>query len=150
CGLINPDRPAQMAEIRAQSHRYTGSLRVIPVGAARSRRQLIFETGHSRLCQDGRNRLIAAVVTEQLPSMENGHREMAEITISNVMKAYAQDAERLASEQGISLDYTEESLERVDLLLHEITGDTILTPRTPEEAGQLWALAKIYGGYLGE
>jgi len=82
--------------------------------------------------------------------MENGHREMAEITISNVMKAYAQDAERLASEQGISLDYTEESLERVDLLLHKITGDTILTPRTPEEAAQLWALAKIYGGYLGE
>jgi hypothetical protein len=27
CGLINPDEPAQMAEIRAQSHRYTGPLR---------------------------------------------------------------------------------------------------------------------------
>ena len=75
---------------------------------------------------------------------------MAEITISDVMKAYAQDAERLASEQGISLDYTEESLERVDLLLHKIAGDTVRTPRTPEEASQLWALAKIYGGYLGE
>jgi hypothetical protein len=75
---------------------------------------------------------------------------MAEITISNVMKAYAQDAERLASEQGISLDYTEESLERVDLLLHKIASDTVLAPRTPEEASQLWALAKIYGGYLGE
>ena len=75
---------------------------------------------------------------------------MADITISNVMKAYAQDAERLASEQGISLDYTEESLERVDLLLHEIAGNTVLTPRTPEEASQLWGLSKIYGGYLGE
>lgn len=39
--------------------------------------------------------------------------DIAEMTITNVMKAYAQDAERLASEQGISLDYTEESLERV-------------------------------------
>lgn len=66
------------------------------------------------------------------------------------MKAYAQDAERLASEQGISLDYTQESLERVDLLLHKIAGDNVLTPRTPEETSQLWALAKIYGGYLGE
>jgi hypothetical protein len=75
---------------------------------------------------------------------------MAEITISDVMKAYAQDAERLASEQGISLDYTEESLARVDLLLHKIAGDTVRTPRTPEEASQLWALSKIYGGYLGE
>ena len=75
---------------------------------------------------------------------------MAEITISNVMKAYARDAERLALEQGISLDYTEESLERVDLLLRKIAGDTVLTLRTPEEASQLWALAKIYGGYLGE
>jgi hypothetical protein len=75
---------------------------------------------------------------------------MADITISDVMKAYAQDAERLASEQGISLDYTEESLERVDLLLHKIAGDTVVTPRTPEEASQLWAFAKIYGGYLGE
>src|SRR5215475_10345271 len=69
---------------------------------------------------------------------------------SELMKAYAQDVERLASEQGILLDDTEESLERVDLLLHKIAGDTVLTPRTPEEASQLWALAKIYGGYLGE
>jgi hypothetical protein len=75
---------------------------------------------------------------------------MAEITISDVMKEYAQDAKRLASEQGISLDDTEESLERVDLLLHKIAGNTVLTPRTPEEASQLWALAKIYGGYVGE
>jgi len=67
-----------------------------------------------------------------------------------LMKAYAQDVERLASEQRILLDDTEESLERVDLLLHKIAGDTVLTPRTPEEASQLWALAKIYGGYLGE
>ena len=75
---------------------------------------------------------------------------MAEITISNVMKAYAQDAERLASEQGISLDYTEDSLERVDLLLHKISGHAVRAPKTSEEESQLWALAKIYGGYLGE
>jgi hypothetical protein len=75
---------------------------------------------------------------------------MAEITISDVMKAYAQDAERLASEQGISLDYTEESLEHVDLLVRQVAGDNVLTARTPEEESQLWTLSKIYGGYLGE
>jgi len=75
---------------------------------------------------------------------------MAEITISNVMKAYAQDAERLASEQGISLDYTEESLEHVALLVRQVAGDNVLTARTPEEESQLWTLSKTYGGYLGE
>ena len=75
---------------------------------------------------------------------------MAEITISNVMKAYAQDAERLASGQGISLDYTEESLEHVALLVRQVAGDNVLTARTPEEESQLWTLSKTYGGYLGE
>src|SRR5215472_1356021 len=58
------------------------------------------------------------------------------------MKAYAQDVERLVSEQGILLDDTEESLERVDLLLHKIAGDTVLTPRTPDEASQLWGVGQ--------
>src|SRR5215831_2266541 len=75
---------------------------------------------------------------------------MANITISDVMRAYAQDAERFASEQGISLDYTEESLDRVDLLLHRIAGDGVLAPKTPEEADQLWTFAKVYGGCLGK
>jgi len=52
--------------------------------------------------------------------------------------------------KALDLDYTEESLERVDILLHGIAGDAVLNPRTPEEESQLWALAKIYGGYLGE
>ena len=30
CGLINPDKPARMAEIRAQSHRYTGRFGLFP------------------------------------------------------------------------------------------------------------------------
>ena len=58
------------------------------------------------------------------------------------MKAYAQDVERLVSEQGILLDDTEESLERVDLLLHKIAGDTVLTPKMPEEASQLWGVGQ--------
>ena len=61
---------------------------------------------------------------------------------SELMKAYAQDVERLASEQGILLDDTEESLERVDLLLHKIAGDTVLTPKMPEEASQLWGVGQ--------
>jgi hypothetical protein len=75
---------------------------------------------------------------------------MADVTISDVMRAYAQDAERLASEEGVALDYTEKSLEGVDLLLHRIAGDGVLAPKTPEEEARLWTLAKVYGSYLGE
>jgi hypothetical protein len=53
------------------------------------------------------------------------------------MKAYAEDAERLASEQGISLDYTEEGLERIDLLLYQIAGDTVRGHATGSEQNPL-------------
>jgi hypothetical protein len=66
------------------------------------------------------------------------------------MKAYAQDAERLALKEGVSLDYTEKSLESVDALLYQIAGDSVVPPKTPEVEEQLWTLAKVYGGYLGE
>jgi hypothetical protein len=75
---------------------------------------------------------------------------MAKVTISDVMRAYAQDAESHAARQGITLDYTESSLDGIDLILHSIAGDGVLTPKTPDDEEQLWTLAKMYGGYLGE
>jgi hypothetical protein len=75
---------------------------------------------------------------------------MPDVTIADVMKAYAQDAEHLALKEGVSLDYTEKSLEGVDALLHRIAGDGVVPPKTPKEEEQLWTLAKVYGGYLGE
>ena len=74
---------------------------------------------------------------------------MADVTITDVMKAYAQDAEGLALKEGISLDYTEK-IEGVDALLRQIAGDSVVPPNTPAEEEQLWMLAKVYGGYLGE
>ena len=75
---------------------------------------------------------------------------MADVTITDVMKAYAQDAEGLALKEGVSLDYTEKSLEDVDAILHQIAGNGVVPPKTPDEEEQLWTLAKVYGGYLGE
>jgi hypothetical protein len=75
---------------------------------------------------------------------------MANATISQQMQAYAEDAEHLAANRGLTLDYTEPSLETVDQLLTAITGAGVISPRTPEEEEQIWALAKVYGGYVGE
>jgi hypothetical protein len=75
---------------------------------------------------------------------------MADVTISVVMKAYAEDAVRIASKQGVTLDYTETSLESVDAILTTISGASVLSPKSHEEEDQLWTLAKVYGGYLGE
>lgn len=75
---------------------------------------------------------------------------MTDMTITDVMRAYAQDAERFALKKGVTLDYTEKSLEGVDALLDLIAGDGVVPPNTPEEQEQLWTLAKAYGGYVGE
>jgi hypothetical protein len=79
-----------------------------------------------------------------------GEQNMADVTITDVMKAYAQDAERLALKEGVTLDYTEKSLEGVDAILNQIAGDDVVPPKTAEEEDRLWTLAKAYGGYLGE
>ncbi|CAN5485717.1 hypothetical protein BH11PLA2_BH11PLA2_34220 [soil metagenome] len=75
---------------------------------------------------------------------------MADVTISNVMQAYAQDAERFALKRGVTLDYSEMSLEGVDALLKEIAGDDIVVPKTADDEDMLWTLSKVYGGYIGE
>ena len=53
---------------------------------------------------------------------------MAEVTIADVMAAYAKDAERHAWGNGIVLDYSGSSLERVDEVLWKIAGEGVLTP----------------------
>src|SRR5438093_8501806 len=75
---------------------------------------------------------------------------MADVTISDVMTAYAEDAERHALKFGTVLDYSEQSLELVDVVLQQIAGEGILSPKTAVEEEQLWTLSKMYGGYLGE
>jgi hypothetical protein len=75
---------------------------------------------------------------------------MADVTIADVMQAFAHDAERLALKRGITLDYTEKSLDDVDAILDQIAGGSIVPPKTAEEKEQLWTVAKVYGGYLGE
>jgi hypothetical protein len=79
-----------------------------------------------------------------------GTKTMAEVTIAVLMKAYAQDAEDLALNAGITLDYTEKSLEDIESILHQIAGDSVIDPTSTEEEDRLWTLAKIYGAYLGE
>jgi len=71
-------------------------------------------------------------------------------TITDVMKAYARDAEADARKRGFVLDYSEASLETVDRILNGITAGDVLNAQTESENENLWILSKMYGGYLGE
>lgn len=77
---------------------------------------------------------------------------MAEVTIDEVMKAYANDAVRLAARHGVALDYSEESLEAVDGLMWQesFIGPTPRTPESAEDEATLWTLSKTLGAYVGE
>ena len=75
---------------------------------------------------------------------------MSDPTISDVMEAYARDAETDARKRGIALDYSETSLALVDRILETITPDGVLIPKSPAEEDALWILSKIYGGYVGQ
>ena len=70
--------------------------------------------------------------------------------ISQVMEAYAKDAEVDARTRGITLDYSELSLNQVDQILEMLTQGGVLTPKSPAEEEQLWLLSKKYGGYIGQ
>src|SRR5690349_4802755 len=70
--------------------------------------------------------------------------------ISQVMEAYAKDAEADARMRGITLDYSESSLNRVDQILEMLAPGSTLTPKSPAEEEQLWLLSKKYGGYIGQ
>ncbi|SRR6266567_8318341 len=71
-------------------------------------------------------------------------------SISDVMEAYAKDAETDARKRGVALDYSEASLEHVDKILETIVPDGVLKPQSQTEEDDLWLLSKKYGGYVGQ
>ena len=71
-------------------------------------------------------------------------------SISEVMEAYAKDAVTHACNRGVTLDYSEASLESVDRILEMLTSGGVISPSSPAEENQLWVLSKMYGGYTGE
>jgi hypothetical protein len=75
---------------------------------------------------------------------------MEDVTLDDVMKAFAEDAVRLARGHGIVLDFSEPSLEQVDLILYDLARDGVITPQTPQEDEALWLTSQILGGYVGE
>jgi len=79
-----------------------------------------------------------------------------ELTISDVMQAYAEDAVDLARQRySIDLDYSEASVKDVEAILttmyYALPTDLLsrLLRRRPTDE-QIWQMAKVWGGYVGE
>ena len=81
-----------------------------------------------------------------------GSKTLHSPTLDDVFKAYANDAVAFAERRGIALDYSEESLDRIDDILAspEIVGRTPREPASPEEEDEMWTLSKMLGAYVGE
>ncbi len=78
---------------------------------------------------------------------------MTDADAAEIMREYAEQAVAQASKQhDILLDYTEQSLLRLDMLLSRLTNNSVrpLPPPDSEDEATLWLVAKAYGGYLGE
>lgn len=81
---------------------------------------------------------------------------MAEPTIADVMQAYAQDAVDMARERfQTHLDFSENSIEQVEKILTTLynalpKGTLGKWLRRGPSQDQLWQMAKIWGGYVGE
>jgi hypothetical protein len=78
---------------------------------------------------------------------------MADVTIADVMRAYANDAVTYAQRTGKArLDFSERSLEDVDHILAEQVKCGLLVPDALSESGrnELWGFCKMMGGYVGE
>jgi hypothetical protein len=77
---------------------------------------------------------------------------MRDPNIDDLMKVYAVDAVAAAARRGVTLDYSEESLNRVDELLgrESFIGRTPRGPESPEDEERLWTLSKMLGAYVGE
>ncbi|MEW6142376.1 MAG: hypothetical protein AB1597_04365 [Chloroflexota bacterium] len=80
---------------------------------------------------------------------------MAEPTIGDMMKAYAEDATEMAAKQfGEALDFSEDSLKTVEKILDGISKTIprgfakVFKPKPSDE--QIWQMSKIWGGYIGE
>ncbi|PLT29889.1 hypothetical protein [Peribacillus deserti] len=79
---------------------------------------------------------------------------MTDLTMKDVMASYSEDALDLASQMGISLDYSEHSIKILDEILEEYhrglpRGIKELFVRSPTEE-DIIQMSKIWGGYLGE
>ncbi len=76
-------------------------------------------------------------------------------TISDVMKAYSEDAVDMANKEfGETLDFSEDSLRAVERILDRVSstiprGLGRLLKRKPSDE-QIWEMSKIWGGYIGE
>lgn len=72
--------------------------------------------------------------------------------IEQIMKAYANDAVSLAKESGLSLDYSEKSLEDIDAVLNSFVGgaEKIVEQYDKDLEERLWLISKIFGAYVGE
>jgi len=75
-------------------------------------------------------------------------------TISDMMEQYAADAVRLAPEFGVTLDYSESSLEVLERILDQLAGKFLSPEMEPsaEDSMQqeLDSVSRIWGGYFGE
>jgi hypothetical protein len=76
-----------------------------------------------------------------------------ESKIPQLMQLYAQDAVKFAKERfNVELDFSEDSLERIDQILHMVTKNGIFPEKSTDPAtlDNLWVLSKMFGGYVGE
>ncbi|MBL8740776.1 MAG: hypothetical protein JNK04_06775 [Myxococcales bacterium] len=75
---------------------------------------------------------------------------MDQPTLADVQEAYANDAVALARRSGVTLDFTEASLDAVDALLGALAGDDPQEPASDAAYDSAWLSAKIYGAYVGQ
>ncbi|WP_256757355.1 hypothetical protein [Cohnella sp. WQ 127256] len=79
---------------------------------------------------------------------------MTQYTVADMMRAYAEDALDLANQLNIELNFSEESLTKLDQILEKYhqgipKGFKKIFTKGPSEE-QINQMAKIWGGYLGE
>jgi hypothetical protein len=78
---------------------------------------------------------------------------MEEVTISDVMRAFANDAVYYANHRlNVVLDFSEASLKDIDRILEDFTKGELVLPDNLSEAHRdaLWTFCKMMGGYVGE
>lgn len=78
---------------------------------------------------------------------------MSDVTIADVMRAYANDALDYAKRRfDVILDFSERSLEDIDLILADYNNSRLLVPDnlSAAEREELWLFCKMMGGYVGE
>jgi hypothetical protein len=78
---------------------------------------------------------------------------VSEVTIGDVMRAYAEDAVDYGQRRmNITLDFSERSLEDVDRIIANWNNGDLVVPDELADAERedFWVFCKIMGGYVGE